>query len=143
MRLMKIRWMQQVPDLDGVNEVTERLDIQVEVRYIERESDPEGGRFVFAYTISIGNSGVSAAQLLNRYWRITNAEGQVEEVAGPGVVGKQPRLEPGEVFRYTSAAIIETPVGSMEGHYEFVRDAGDPFRVPIPAFSLSQPNVVH
>lgn len=137
---MKMRW---TTVLDGVDKVSEGIDIEVEVRYIERESDPEGDRFVFAYTISITNTGASAAQLMNRYWRITNAEGRVEEVAGPGVVGKQPRLEPGETFRYTSAAIIETPVGSMEGHYEFVRDIGDPFEVPIRAFSLSQPNVVH
>ena len=80
---------------------------------------------------------------MNRYWRITNAEGRKEEVAGPGVVGKQPRILPGESFRYTSAAILETPVGSMEGHYEFVRDSGGSFRVPIRPFSLSQPNLVH
>lgn len=119
------------------------MQVKVEVRYIERESDPEIKRFVFAYTISITNEGGRAAQLMNRYWRITNAEGQVEEVSGPGVVGKQPRLEPGETFRYTSAAIIATPVGSMEGHYEFVPDSGEPYIVPIEAFSLSQPNVVH
>jgi ApaG protein len=119
------------------------IDIQVEVRFIERESSPQDGRFVFAYTITIANEGAASATLMNRYWRITNAEGRIEEVAGPGVVGKQPRILPGESFRYTSAAIIETPVGSMEGHYEFVRDSGDVFRVPIPAFSLSQPNVVH
>ena len=80
---------------------------------------------------------------MNRYWRITDAEGKVEEVEGPGVVGKQPRIPPEQSFRYTSAAILQTPVGSMEGHYEFQRDSGESFLVPIPAFSLSQPNVVH
>jgi ApaG protein len=119
------------------------IDIQVAVRFVERESDPANKRFVFAYTITITNMGDSAATLMNRYWRITDGEGRVEEVAGPGVVGKQPRIDRGESFRYTSAAILETPVGSMEGHYEFVRDSGDAFRVPIPPFSLSQPNMVH
>ena len=119
------------------------IDVAVEVRFIERESNPQDGRYVFAYTITISNSGDSPARLMNRYWRITNAEGRKEEVAGPGVVGKQPRIVPGESFRYTSAAILETPVGSMEGHYEFVRDSGDSFRVPIRPFSLSQPNLVH
>ena len=119
------------------------IGIQVEVRYIERESDPESRRFVFAYTITITNTGSEPAQLLNRYWRITDGEGKVEEVAGPGVVGKQPRIPPEQSFRYTSAAILTTPVGSMEGHYEFQRDSGATFKVPIPVFSLSQPNVVH
>ena len=122
--------------------------IDVEVRYIERESDPSNHRFVFAYTITIANHGTVAARLLNRYWRITNGEGRVEEVTGPGVVGKQPIIEPGSFFRYTSAAVLETPVGSMEGHYGFqeLADAGADtraFLVPIPVFSLSQPNVVH
>ncbi len=119
------------------------IDVHVEVRYIERESSPDDGRFVFAYTITITNNGAEAATLMNRYWRITNAEGRIEEVAGPGVVGKQPRLAPSESFRYTSAAIIGTPVGSMEGHYEFVRDSGESFRTQIRPFSLSLPNVVH
>ena len=119
------------------------IDIQVEVRYIERESEPEGGRFVFAYTITVTNAGAEPAQLMNRYWRITDADGKVEEVEGPGVVGKQPRIPPEQSFRYTSAAILTTPVGSMEGHYEFRRDSGETFLAPVPAFSLSQPNVVH
>ena len=123
--------------------MSSEFEIQVEVRYIERESDPEASRFVFAYTITITNVGAEAAQLLNRYWRITDAEGQVEEVEGPGVVGKQPRIPPEQSFRYTSAAILQTPVGSMEGHYEFQRDNGETFLVPISPFSLSQPNVVH
>jgi ApaG protein len=130
--------------LDGVScvaSVSDDFRIEVEVRYIDRESDPDKRRYVFAYTITIANHGSAAAQLLNRYWRITDADGEVREVAGPGVVGRQPLIEPGHAFRYTSAAILETPVGSMEGHYEF-RGEGD-FRVPIPAFSLSLPNVVH
>jgi len=121
--------------------LSDDFHINVEVRYIERESDPGTNRYVFAYTITITNRGATSAQLMNRYWRITDADGKVEEVAGPGVVGKQPVIEPGEAFRYTSAAILETPVGSMEGHYEFHGESE--FLVPIPAFSLSQPNVVH
>lgn len=115
--------------------------VEVEVRYIERESDPDNHRFVFAYTITISNDSDQIAQLLSRYWRITDGEGRLQEVEGPGVVGKQPVIEPGESFRYTSAAILETEVGSMEGHYQF-RGETD-FLVPIPAFSLSRPNVVH
>jgi ApaG protein len=125
-----------------VRAVNEDFDIQVEVRYIERESDPQAKRFVFAYTITISNRGAQPARLMSRYWRITDAEGDVREVQGPGVVGKQPMIEPGTAFRYTSAAILGTPVGSMEGYYEFQADDGQ-FRVPIVPFSLSQPNVVH
>lgn len=119
------------------------IGIEVEVRYVERESDPDQARYVFAYTIVISNHGSAPAQLMNRHWYVTNAQGEVQEVQGPGVVGKQPRLEPGEAFRYTSAAVLETPVGSMHGHYEFRRDDGSRFRAPIPAFSLSVPNLVH
>ena len=118
------------------------IQVNVEVRYIERESDPAEHRHVFAYTITIINVSRETAQLINRYWRITNSEGVVQEVEGPGVVGKQPMLQPGESFRYTSAAILETPVGSMEGHYEFQGEE-DRFLVRIEPFSLSQPNVVH
>jgi ApaG protein len=115
--------------------------VDVEVRYIERESDPDSNRYVFAYTITISNDSDQAGQLLNRYWRITDGDGEVQEVEGPGVVGRQPMIESGESFRYTSAAVLQTPVGSMEGHYEFRGD--ESFLVPIPAFSLSRPNVVH
>jgi ApaG protein len=121
--------------------MSDGFNIDVEVRYIERESDPEADRYVFAYTITISNRSDRSAQLMNRYWRITNAEGRAQEVEGPGVVGKQPVIEPGQSFRYTSAAVLETPVGSMEGHYEFSGD--EDFIVPIPAFSLSLPKLVH
>jgi len=119
------------------------IGIEVEVRYVEPESDPERSRYVFAYTIVISNQGSAPAQLMNRHWYVTNAQGEVQEVQGPGVVGQQPRLEPGASFRYTSAAVLETPVGSMHGHYEFRRDDGSRFRAPIPAFSLSVPKLVH
>jgi ApaG protein len=119
------------------------IRIEVETRYVEGESDPKINRYVFAYTITIANLGDSPAQLLSRHWHITNANGEVAQVVGPGVVGKQPRIEPGSAFRYTSAAILETPVGSMHGEYEFQRDDGEKFLAPIAAFSLSMPNVVH
>jgi len=119
------------------------IGIEVEVRYIDSESEPEQQRYVFAYTIVISNHGDAPAQLLSRHWHVTNAQGEVQEVKGPGVVGQQPRLEPGEAFRYTSAAVLDTPVGSMHGHYEFRRDDGSRFRAAIPAFSLSVPNMVH
>lgn len=117
--------------------------IDVETRYIEKESDASQPRYVFAYTITISNQGERAGQLLNRQWIITDGQGDVQEVAGPGVVGKQPRIEPGMAFRYTSASVLATPVGSMQGEYEFQRDDGDLFVVPIPAFSLAVPNMVH
>lgn len=120
-----------------------QISIDVQPRYIEAESDPDRRRFVFAYTITIANESSSPARLLNRRWLITDADGGVEEVNGAGVVGKQPRLEPGERFRYTSAAILKTPVGSMQGHYEFERDDGTLFLADIPAFSLSMPRIVH
>lgn len=120
-----------------------QISIDVQPRYIEAESDPQRQRFVFAYTITIGNEGSSAVRLLNRRWLITDADGGVEEVIGAGVVGKQPHLEPGERFRYTSAAILKTPVGSMQGHYEFESADGTLFLADIPAFSLSVPRILH
>lgn len=117
--------------------------VEVESRYVERESDPAGDRYVFAYTITIRNNGEAAGQLMNRHWWVTDGQGDVQEVQGPGVVGQQPRIPPGESFRYTSAALISTPVGAMHGHYEFQRDDGEPFEVEIPAFSLCVPAMVH
>jgi ApaG protein len=120
-----------------------RFEIDVEPRYIARESDPAARRWVFAYTITIRNVGSGAARLDNRHWIITNANGVRQEVRGRGVVGEEPHIEPGASYRYTSAAVLETPVGSMEGHYEFEADGGERFLVPIPVFSLSVPNLVH
>ena len=95
-----------------------RIDIQVKTQYIPEQSQPEQQRFFFAYTITIKNSGTMAAQLLTRKWLITDANGKIQEVYGKGVVGEQPYLKPGEQFRYTSAAMLETPVGSMQGSYQ-------------------------
>ena len=118
------------------------IQVHVETRFVATESDPAEPRYVFAYTITIANRGGEAAQLLNRYWLITNGDGEQQEVRGPGVVGNQPLLAPGEAFRYTSACVLTTAVGVMQGHYEFQRKDGELFDVPIDAFSLAAPNVV-
>jgi len=125
--------------------MTERraFAIEAEPRYLARESDPEARRWVFAYTITIRNTGDVAARLVNRHWIVTNSDGARQEVRGRGVVGEEPHIEPGAAFRYTSAAVLETPVGSMHGDYEFETDRGERFLVAIPVFSLSVPNVVH
>jgi len=117
--------------------------VEAEPRYIARESDPAARRWVFAYTITIRNTGDVAARLNNRHWVITNSDGARQEVRGRGVVGEEPYIEPGGAFRYTSAAVLETPVGTMEGDYEFETDRGERFLVPIPVFTLFVPNAVH
>ena len=102
-----------------------------------------GGELTFSYTITIHNTGGEPAKLLRRHWVITDANGKVEEVSGEGVVGEQPYLKPGEAFRYTSGAMLDTPVGSMEGEYEMIDDEGREFLAPIPPFSLAVPNKLH
>jgi ApaG protein len=120
-----------------------RIHIDVETRYIADQSSPAHSRYVFAYTITIHNAGTVAAQLLRRHWIITDANGRVQEVRGDGVVGEQPHLRPGEAFRYTSGAVIETPVGSMHGSYQMRADDGTLFDAPIEPFSLSMPRSLH
>ncbi len=119
------------------------IEIAVETSFVDEQSEPDEDRFVFAYTITIRNKGTVAARLLTRHWIITDANGHVQEVRGEGVVGEQPHLQPGEGFRYTSAAMIETPVGSMHGSYQMVADDGFHFKAKIPAFSLSIPHTLH
>ena len=120
-----------------------QIDINVVTDYIAEQSDPTVDRYVFAYTITINNSGEIPAKLLNRHWLITDANGKVQEVRGEGVVGEQPHLNPGEFFEYTSGAVLETPVGIMEGEYEMVTDEGDTFLAPINRFSLAIPRTLH
>ena len=119
------------------------FEVTVEVRYVESESDPAADRYLFAYTITIRNNGDEPGTLINRHWQITDGEGKVEEVRGPGVVGRQPRIPPAQAFRYTSGAVLTTPVGVMQGEYEFERESGERFEVPIPAFALRVPTMVH
>ncbi|MFM8331817.1 MAG: Co2+/Mg2+ efflux protein ApaG [Candidatus Methylumidiphilus sp.] len=120
-----------------------QIDIDAAANYMESQSLPATGRYVFAYTITIRNSGPVPAKLLGRHWVITDANGKTQEVRGEGVVGEQPRLNPGEYFRYTSAAMIETPVGVMRGEYQWVSDEGDAFEADIPPFTLAIPRVLH
>ncbi len=119
------------------------IDVIVETRYLEEQSRPEQDSYVFAYTITIVNRGDEPARLLNRHWIITDANGRVQEVRGAGVVGEHPYLKPGEQYTYSSGAMIETPVGSMKGEYEFERDDGSRFDAPIDEFLLSMPRVLH
>jgi len=115
------------------------IDIQAEPAYIPAQSDPQEQRYVFSYTITIQNTGDIAARLLTRHWIITNANGEVQEVHGEGVVGDQPYLKPGEGYQYTSGSIMETPVGSMRGSYQMIADDGTEFDVEIPMFTLAVP----
>ena len=119
------------------------FEVSVEPRYIATESDLAAPRYVFAYTITIANRGEQAARLVSRYWLITNGDGNQQEVRGRGVVGEQPVIAPGKAFRYTSACVLETAVGTMQGHYEFVAAGGESFNVPIGTFSLAAPDAVH
>lgn len=119
------------------------ISIEVATDYVGDQSEPEVGRYVFAYTITISNKGNVPAKLLSRHWLITDANGKVQEVRGDGVVGEQPHLNPGEKFRYSSGAILETPVGAMQGSYRMQADNGVSFDAPIPPFTLAVPGVLH
>ena len=117
--------------------------VQVATDYIDDQSEPESDRYVFAYTITIANNGEVPARLISRHWVITDANGKVQEVTGDGVVGEQPHLNPGEQFRYSSGAVLETPVGAMQGLYRMEADNGVNFDAPIAPFTLAVPGVLH
>lgn len=119
------------------------IEVHVETDFVPEQSDPANQRFVFAYTITITNTGSVATRLLARQWQITDANGKVQEVEGEGVVGEQPHLAPGEGFRYTSGAVLETPVGAMSGSYRMVAEDGTEFDAEIEAFTLAQPGLLH
>ena len=125
------------------SELEAKVNVTVEVNYLKGESNPIANSYAYAYTVTISNNSGRWCQLLNRHWIITDAEGLTEEVQCEGVVGEQPTLDAGEMFRYSSYAVIETPIGSMHGHYEFQDKKGSRFLVPIPAFSLSQKSILH
>lgn len=120
-----------------------RIRIDVETRYLPDQSDPGDRRFAFSYTITIRNEGEAGARLTHRNWLITHGNGRTQEVHGEGVVGEQPHLKPGQGFRYSSAAVLETPVGSMQGSYQMIDDEGAAFDVDIPPFRLAMPGVLH
>tara|TARA_B100000575_G_scaffold285663_1_gene281267 strand:+ start:632 stop:1012 length:381 start_codon:yes stop_codon:yes gene_type:complete len=126
-----------------MNDADHNIEIEVNSRYLQEHSDPKSGRYAFAYTIDITNRGEAKVILVNRHWRITDDNNQVEEVRGAGVVGQQPEIGPGQSFQYTSGAIISTQIGTMQGSYELITDSGDRFTAPIPAFLLAPPHTVH
>ena len=119
------------------------IRIEVMTSFIAPQSSPDEARYVFAYTITLRNAGSQAAQLLSRHWIITDANGKVEEVRGEGVVGEQPLLEPGQTYRYTSGAVLETPVGTMQGSYRFRAADGRCYDAPIAVFRLAMPGLLH
>ena len=120
-----------------------RVCVHVQSVYVESQSSPDEERFVFAYTVTIRNLGRVPVQLRGRYWLITNGNGREIEVQGEGVVGEQPHIAPGEEYQYTSGAVIETPMGTMHGHYEMVDVDGNGFRVAIPVFRLAVTTLIH
>ncbi|MDH3820281.1 MAG: Co2+/Mg2+ efflux protein ApaG [Gammaproteobacteria bacterium] len=119
------------------------IRIHVATDYIDNQSEPDADRYVFAYTITIANNGEVPATLMSRHWIITDANGKVQEVNGDGVVGEQPYLQPGERFRYSSGAVLETPVGAMQGLYRMETDTGSTFDAPIEPFTLAVPGLLH
>ena len=126
-----------------VEENTHDFSINVTTAYVEEQSVPGENKYVFAYTITMKNTGSIPAKLLRRHWVITDTNNKVQEVRGDGVVGEQPHLQPGQSFTYTSGAVLETPVGFMQGSYEFIDDDGVNFKAPIPVFRLSVPITLH
>jgi ApaG protein len=120
-----------------------QIDISVDTTYLAEQSDPSSDRYVFAYTITIANTGTVAAQLISRHWIITDAENVTQEVKGLGVIGEQPLLRPGESFEYTSGTAMATPVGTMHGTYQMVAEDGNKFDAEIPQFTLAMPRVLH
>lgn len=120
-----------------------KIIVEATPQYIESQSSPNEDRYVFAYTITITNVGIIPAKLLSRHWLITDSNGKTQEVRGEGVIGEQPYLKPGESFRYSSGAMIETPVGVMQGKYLLISDSGENFKASIPKFTLSIPRTLH
>ncbi len=129
--------------MGGMSDTTYNIRVQAQAEYIEQESSPEANHYVFAYTITIRNTGRVPARLLTRHWIITDANERVQEVHGEGVVGQQPHLAPGQEFQYSSATVIPTPIGSMYGSYQMLADDGVAFDAAIPAFRLSIPRILH
>jgi ApaG protein len=120
--------------------ITRGIAVSVEPTYLEENSSPATSRYLWAYRVTIENQGRETVQLLSRHWMITNARGEFTEVKGPGVIGKQPLLKPGESYSYTSGAPLDTPSGMMGGSYQMESDRGELFDIEIPTFSLDSPN---
>ncbi|MGB5299787.1 MAG: Co2+/Mg2+ efflux protein ApaG [Thiogranum sp.] len=126
-----------------MSDKTYSIQVEVETHYVEEQSLPDQDHYVFAYTITIHNSGSVPARLITRHWIIADANNRVQEVKGEGVVGEQPHLKPGEKYRYTSGTMLETPVGTMRGSYQMRADDGVEFDAEIPTFTLSMPRTLH
>ncbi len=120
--------------------ITHGIRVSVESQYVADQSSPRARRYVFAYTVRIQNEGTEPARLRSRHWIITDGDGRVEEVRGPGVVGQQPFLRPGEHFEYTSGCVLQTPRGQMHGTYQMVREGGETFDANIAPFDLMLPH---
>ena len=127
----------------GSAEPAHGIRVEVVTNYLADQSEPGDQRFVFSYTITIRNEGTVPAKLMTRHWLITDANGKTQEVRGEGVVGEQPHLKPGQGFRYSSYAVIETPVGAMQGSYQMLADDGQRFDAPIAPFRLAMPSLLH
>ncbi|PST27236.1 Co2+/Mg2+ efflux protein ApaG [Mesorhizobium plurifarium] len=122
--------------------LTRDIEVTVEPYYLEEQSDPDDSRYVWGYRIIIANHSDVAVRLMTRYWHITDENGQVDEVSGPGVIGEQPLLNPGDTYEYSSGCPLDTPSGVMFGHYSMEAEGGETFNVAIPAFSLDSPGLV-
>jgi ApaG protein len=123
--------------------VTRGIRVSVESRFEKERSAPDDGQWFFSYHVRIANEGERVVQLVSRHWIITDGNGKEQEVRGPGVVGEQPVLEPGDAFEYTSGCPLQTPVGSMRGTYRMVVPGGEPFDAAIAPFGLGEPRLVH
>ncbi|WP_099867236.1 Co2+/Mg2+ efflux protein ApaG [Pararhizobium haloflavum] len=121
--------------------LTRDIEVTVEPFYLEDQSDPDDNRYVWGYRIVIVNHSDAVVQLRGRYWHITDENGRVDEVSGPGVVGEQPVLRPGDSYEYQSGCPLDTPSGVMRGRYQMQSEDGDRFEIDIPAFSLDRPGV--
>ena len=120
--------------------ITRNIAVSVEINYLETHSSPDDSQYFWAYRVTVENQGNETVQLLSRHWMITNARGEFTEVKGPGVVGEQPVLKPGQSFVYTSGCPLDTPSGMMGGSYLMETDGGERFNIEIPTFSLDRPN---
>jgi len=120
-----------------------KIEVSVQPAYIAEQSDPQNEHYVFSYTVTIRNTGSRPAKLLSRHWIITDGNGEIQEVKGDGVIGKQPYLKPGDEFRYTSGTFMNTAFGTMHGSYQMITDDGEKFDAEIPAFQLAAPNALH
>ncbi len=126
-----------------MTDMAQPILITVKTRFLAEQSDMAQDKYVFAYTITLENRSAVTCQLIGRYWKITDADGEVKEVSGQGVVGEQPVLAPGDHYTYTSGSIFDTPTGTMEGHYQMQKDSGEMFDAPIPTFVLVPPHLLH